>query len=135
MTTSTDVVLVEYLYQPWMFEDNEGYLTTEVRHLRITKRTGKRIFFNDMFGRPKSVDRETVERDGCAGVGRGTGRYFVYADRAAAGPAPAEPADDRTVRLRTEAAEAHPDRGGDPAVFRDVHARYRRALGTRAVQQ
>lgn len=86
----SDVVPVEYLYQPWVFEDLDGYLAHEVKLLQIIRKTPKRVYFADMFGRTRYVDRVALDRDGCAGVGRGTGRYHVYVNLHDAEPTPRE---------------------------------------------
>jgi hypothetical protein len=127
----TDVVPVEYLYSPWMYEDERGHLDTEVKLFRITKRTPKRVFFDAGRGRAKSVDREQLEREGRVWV-REFGGYSVYANRADAEPTPREATEDKIRRLRVEAAALHPDRGGDPIEFRAAYARYQRAAATRA---
>lgn len=127
----TTLTAVEYLYQSWMFEDQDGYLDTEVLHLPITKKTPKRIFFTDMFGRPKSVDRQHLEQHGWAGVERGTGRYHVHANLADAEPAPRETPEAKVSRLRAEMAAAHPDRGGNADEFRAARARFERARASR----
>lgn len=128
----SDVVPVEYLYSPWMYEDERGHLDTEVKLFRITKRTPKRVFFTAWSGRVKSVDRGQLEATGRAWI-RDSGGYSVHVDRADAEPTPREATEDKIKRLRNEAAAIHPDRGGDPAEFRAAHARYRRALASRAV--
>ncbi|MCK9897666.1 hypothetical protein [Frankia sp. AgB32] len=87
-----------------------------LHRLRITRRTPKRVYCED-HRRERFTSRADLETAGQSSYGRERHEPELHA---AEPPMPdwwAKPA----------MAAAHPDRGGDPAVFREAHARYEAA--------
>ena len=113
----------------------------------ITKITAKRVFIRK--GESQlSFDRATLERDGCAYRGNGTGSSFFYTDARKAADE-AETAQRQATQVgqfpllglsqgfqrsdvlrafRARAHDAHPDKGGDAGVFRALVAERDQAL-------
>lgn len=107
----------------WTFGNHDCY---EVMACPVTRVTAKRIYFRGSDSGPKYlrdrewfVNRADMER-GVYHRGFGTVLHLEPPQR-----------ESRRVQsvseLRREAAELHPDRGGDPAAFRAAYARYARA--------
>ena len=91
----------------------------------ITRRTPKRVYYEER-GRERFVNRQELEEDGEASTGRRWWQSHLYAVKP---PMPDRWAlRERDLKaLKVEMAELHPDRGGDPAAFREAHRRYERA--------
>jgi hypothetical protein len=130
----TDLAPIEYLYGTYTAEDGDGYVKTRVIPFRIVKKTAKRIFYvkdwihgeTDRLG---SVDRRQLEATGEVyqrSRGYWNADFHLYAeipdidscrlDRVAL--------KAELVRLRTEMADVHPDRGGTDAAFIAARERY-----------
>jgi hypothetical protein len=137
----------------YMYTQSEGEMTWgEWTEHRITMITKKRIFIASCdFGNSQySFDRAEVEAKGYAfGGGNGTGRrmFFSEAGKAAAvaqsklnrrvslgehgellGLGAEFTRDDVMSAFREKAHEHHPDKGGDPAIFRRLVEARDRAL-------
>jgi hypothetical protein len=117
----------------------------EVRACPVTRVTAKRIYFRGAENGPKYlrdkewfIDRAAIERGGDI-IGQTLSNGGVYHRRIGAvlhlEPPEREsaivqrlvatPNDGKSVaELRKEAADLHPDRGGDAAQFRKAYARY-----------
>jgi hypothetical protein len=144
-------------YEHWRCWDwhvcDDGQGCYEVRACPVTRVTAKRIYFRGADNGPKSLrDREWfVSRRDIEGAGdvvgqllAGGGVYHrglrqvlhLHPPQRSVGTAARQlrpiieadrDSEKSVAELRREAAEAHPDRGGDPAAFRAAYARYARA--------
>lgn len=128
----------------WTTEPHDCYI---VRACPVTRVTPKRIYFRgaadgmkSLRGREMYIDPAAIEQGGDA-VGRllSNGGVYHCALRAVLHLEPPQrepqalhrviaataPNGGKSVaELRREAADLHPDRGGDPDKFRAAHARY-----------
>lgn len=118
----------------WSYVPDDGYGDTRwVKH-PITHITANRVYYT-YDGRETYTDRAKLEQRGWCMPPRGGVGCALHLD----GPEEQaqREADQRRAwldgqaeqvkQLRQDAAEAHPDRGGDPAAFREKHARYAQA--------
>ena len=131
--TDTDLTPVEYLDHDsdcfdachWNYE--YGRLKTEREHadhhasqVLITKKTTKRIYFADRFGRIYCIDRTRIENEGS--VWHPKFQTLLYLS-----PPPLYPQQPDLRQLRQAWADAHPDRGGNEAEFTAAGRRYHAA--------
>lgn len=149
---TTDTTVVEHLYVPCTYIPYDDALAETrrwVAEIPVVRKTRKRIWFaerdapklGDGWGAERHklcwIDREEFERTGKASIP--SSRWYDPGHVAYASKEEAErklrlfrpEADPATVaeirRLRAEAANAHPDRGGSSEEFRAAYARYERA--------
>ncbi|WP_256789871.1 hypothetical protein [Frankia sp. AvcI1] len=107
----------------------EEHWKGHLERIRITRRTPKRVYYDAGFGRQnreRSVDRAELETTGESRQGRSWWEGTLYAAEPPMPESWAPPAPDLAL-LKAAAAALHPDRGGDPDVFREAWARYERA--------
>lgn len=113
----------EFLYELWDANWDDGPLGNyEIIRYPITKKTPRRIYFTDGYGRTGFVDRQKIEADGEI--------YHHYPRRRlhlTPPEIPARPAKPTLPELRRAMADAHPDRGGTDAAFIAARQRYERA--------
>jgi hypothetical protein len=131
----------------WTAEPHDCYA---IMACPVTRITAKRIYFRDsadhgLYRCPGEmyIDRAVIERGGDQ-VGQllSNGGYYHGRLRQILHLEPPQKRESQTFRrlvkcpagptktvpeLRKEAADLHPDRGGDPAAFRVAYARYARA--------
>lgn len=139
---------VEYLYGTHTGEDLDGFIRTRLTSFRITKKTAKRIYYvrrvehdgNEVIG---FVDRQAMEASGADGLwARKTAGWWEDDNRLYLNPPPL-PGQQPTIadlqaevdRLRREAADAHPDRGGNDIDFIAAHRRLTEARSRLFAQQ
>lgn len=141
---------VEYLYGIYNNPADGDNEFTAVVAFPITKKTAKRIYYKRSYieidGKYASkgmdlplavrrdtrvgyVDRRTLETDGHV-INRGRHGFepdsSLYLEPPPLPVRRPPPGPDLSA-LRAEVADKHPDRGGDPAEFREAHRRYQRA--------
>jgi len=129
---------VEYLYgvrEGWFpGEDGREVWKTEIVKFPIHRKTARRVYYvrrrTPDGAELGYVDRGELESHGeviCRSRGWWDADYMLYKEPPKLDDPPAgEPLEDTVRRLRREAAEVHPDRGGDPEEFRLRFARYQR---------
>jgi hypothetical protein len=142
-----------YMYTWDIYEDWDGRVKDHWSKQNITKITKKCIFVHDEGRRQYRFDRAEVEKEGRAFFRGGTASRFFYSE---AGKAAANASAKVNVRsglgehanllglgveftranvmraFREKAHEHHPDKGGDPAIFRRLIEARDRALRTAA---
>lgn len=123
MSTPADPVQVEYLYELWDANWDDGPLGNyQVLRHEITKKTSKRIYFVLANGRSGFVNRQRIEADGEIYHGHSMRRLHLTEPEI-----PSRPKPPSLPELRKAMADAHPDRGGTDAEFIAARDRYQRA--------
>lgn len=113
----------EYLYELWDANWDDGPLGNwEILRYPITKKTAKRIYFTDHYGRTGYVDRQRIEADGEIFY-RPAARLLYLTEP----EIPHRPKPPSLTELKQAMADAHPDRGGTDAEFIAARQRYERA--------
>jgi hypothetical protein len=135
--TDIEAAYTELFYEHWDCWDScppGPHECNSIRSYPVTKVTPKRIYFdaNPHRGRIDDpdihfVDRPIIERDGST-YHRKLYKTLHLTDtqlklRRLRPPKPS------VNELRRKVADAHPDRGGDPAEFRAAYREYERAKG------
>lgn len=137
----TTVDTTEHLYGLATGEDPDGYIRSHVVAFPITKRTAKRIYYVRRT-HPNGtrdlgyVNRQAMEAAGADGLwARRSGGWWEPDAHLYLTP-PVLPAQQLAAdlkadvdRLRREAADAHPDRGGSNEAFIHAHQRLTAARG------
>jgi len=123
MNTPADPVSVEYLYQLWDANWDDGPLGNyQILRHPITKKTAKRIYFTLTNGRSGFVNRQKIEADGEI-----YHRYTLRRLHLTPPEIPSRSKPPSLPELRKAMADAHPDRGGTGAEFIAARQRYERA--------
>ncbi|MFD6113638.1 hypothetical protein ACFWG0_26495 [Streptomyces yangpuensis] len=120
--TDTAPAAVEYLYELWDANWDDGPLGNyKIHQYPITRKTSRRIYFS-IHSRTGFVDRQRIEADGKI-YHRPFGRYLHLTPPEIPGP----PQRPSLSELKAAMAAAHPDRGGTDAEFITARQRYERA--------
>lgn len=135
----TDLAAIEYLYGTYTAEDGDGYVKTRVIPFRIVKKTAERVFYvrdwiHGETERLGSVNRQQLEAAGEVynhTRGYWSPDFLLHVEIPVIDSGRLDPAALKAelVRLRTEMAALHPDRGGLNADFIAAHKRYATARG------
>ncbi|TKA13197.1 hypothetical protein [Actinacidiphila oryziradicis] len=118
-TNPEQVECLHEIYDPNWDEPFEGYA---IRRHRITKKTPKRIFYTDDWGRTYSLDRQRLEADGEIWDRVHNRRLYLREPEL-----PQPPKRPSVAELKQRMADAHPDRGGNDAEFIAARQKYERA--------
>lgn len=113
---------VEFLYELWDANWDGPLENWQIRRYRITKKTSRRIYFTDRYGRNGFVDRQRIEADGKVWHRPSRRRLHLSPPEI-----PSRPKAPSLPELKKAMADAHPDRGGSDAEFIAARRRYERA--------
>lgn len=126
--TSDSVIKVEYLYELWEANWDDGPMGNwQILRYEVTKKTPKRIYIS-LRGRTAFVDRQQIESDG-EFFYRPTGRILYLSEP----DIPHQPKPPSLPELKQIMADAHPDRGGTEEAFIAARRRYKKARDTQLV--
>lgn len=129
--TTTELTIPTALYElKWTCWDGcppREHDCYEVVEHPVTRVTARRVYFRH--GRRRYDTREHFVSRADLDTGPVFHGALLTKLHAQVPEVPRPPAPPSVAELRRAMAEAHPDRGGDPAEFREAHARYLAARG------